>query len=43
MFQEDFGQVFDCTTSTINRLDDSVGPGGECISRRLLQDMRANA
>jgi lipoyl(octanoyl) transferase len=43
MFQEDFGQVFDCTTSPIDRLDDGVGSGGERLPRRLLQDVRANA
>lgn len=43
MLQENFGQVFDCTISTINRLEDGVGSGGEYIPRRLLQDLRANA
>ena len=42
-FQEVFRQVFDCTTSTIDRLDEGIGSGSECIPCRLLQDVRANA
>jgi lipoyl(octanoyl) transferase len=43
MLAEDFGQIFECTTSTIDRLDDGCQIGGEGIPRRLRQDARVHA
>lgn len=43
MFREDFGQVFDCTMTDIDRLGDGVQFGSERISRHLPEGVQANA